>query len=530
MPYTLTEQEKQEIIQSYQDNVGALNAYLPEGQKIALDLKGLNEKLNNENLVRLYKKAQEVQANDKKRLDEYKRLINNSEEKRDPNRVYALDKSLYSHLKPGNTPEEKEYNKAVVNRYLENPEKFFKNAMKNETAICPTSFFKAATSNDPENYLLEYYENNLELCNDANGIDVEVLERSDILNNTSSQFGYQILDANKNTFGKTATFVQNISKDSVFTMPSVTLDQFNALRENGLHNDAALKDKLQEKIAYDNSRQDIVSKTKAFMENADRININTDMNNLFSNYFGYDRETEQSYSLFQTVSDGLIFQNRNIKIMQLSTAQRLEIYEVMPFDRDPDNQVFKHALPEVQEPREEQVKKMFKNLATDYAKEKNLTAAQRDDLTPKTILDSTKPGFLRSFVTNDSKEWKNFEYMYKAFYDKNNVYYQNTKVLRGEAKKYLEAKGVESLDDIEDLSGRSKQKALLCLAITENYQDLEPLKTAPNIEREQAIEDNSILEPQSQNSQPERSSQKQMEDLMNLEDEDINDLDMSVEK
>ena len=34
MPYTLTEQEKQEIIQSYQDNVGALNAYLPEGQKM----------------------------------------------------------------------------------------------------------------------------------------------------------------------------------------------------------------------------------------------------------------------------------------------------------------------------------------------------------------------------------------------------------------------------------------------------------------------------------------------------------------
>ena len=102
--------------------------------------------------------------------------------------------------------------------------------------------------------------------------------------------------------------------------------------------------------------------------------------------------------------------------------------------------------------------------------------------------------------------------------------------MKGEANKYLAAKGIESLEDIENLSDRSKQKALLCYSIATKYDDLEPLNTAPKIEREQAIENSNILEPQSQNSQPERSSQKQMEDLMNLEDENVNDLDMSVEK
>ena len=451
MPYTLTEQEKQQIIAEYQDNVATLNAKLPEGQKIALDLKGLNAKLNNENVVRLYKRAQEVQANDKKRKDECRRLIENSEVKKDPNKAYTLDKSLFSHLKPGDTPEEHEYNKAVVNRYLENPEKFFKNTMRDETQVCPTSFLNAATSNDPENYLLEYYENHLELCNDANGLDLQVIENHELLNDTAAQFGTSIINAHKSTFGKTATFVNSISKEALFTMPSVTIDQYNALKENGLNSDPTTKEKLQEKIAYENTKQEVIGKTKKFMENAERIDMKTDLNNLFSNFFGYDRETEQVYSLFDAVADDLVFNNRNIKLMELSSSQKLAIYEVMPYDKDKDNEVFHYAIPDINEPRIEQVKKMFKDVATEYAKENKLTAAQRDKMTPEKLLDSTKPSVIKSLFSSDSKEWKNFEYMYKAVQDKNNVYYLNTTELRGEAQKYLDAKGVESLDDLEGL-------------------------------------------------------------------------------
>ena len=99
--------------------------------------------------------------------------------------------------------------------------------------------------------------------------------------------------------------------------------------------------------------------------------------------------------------------------------------------------------------------------------------------------------------------------------------------MKGEASKYLEAKGVKTLEDIENLSDRSKQKALMCYSIATKYDDLEPLNTAPKIEREQAIENNDIIEPQALNQQ--QQVQKQKENVMDLEGESIGDLDMSVD-
>ena len=189
---------------------------------------------------------------------------------------------------------------------------------------------------------------------------------------------------------------------------------------------------------------------------------------------------------------------------------------------------YKQKLPKNPATREEEINRMSQKAMTEYAIANKLTAAERDNLTPQKMLDNTKPGFLRSAFTKDSKEWKNFEYMFNAFYDKNNVYYQNTTALKGEANKYLEAKGVTSLEDIENLSDRSKQKALMCYSIATKYDDLEPLNTAPKIEREQAIENNNIIEQQAQN-QSQQQAQKQKEDVMDLEGENIDDLDMSVD-
>ncbi len=530
MPYTLTEQEKQAIITEYRDNVERLNVYLPEGQKIALDLKGLNAKLNDEKLVRLYKRSKEVQANDAKRKNEYDRLTKNSQVKVDPNKMYAFDKCLFGHLKPGDTQYERDYNTAIYNRYLENPEKFSRDALVDAVGADPKEFLDAAKSKDPENYLVEFYDNNVALCNDSNGVDLEVLgNNKGYLTQTTLQFGSPMMKTYKETFGKTANYVNKINKEALFTIPDVRIDQYDALRESDLKNDKELATKFVKKAEYDAAKNEVIGKTKTLIQNAEDYGISLEGKCAFAYAYAYNRSKEEIVPLYDAIHDDLMDNKaNNTGYMELSTLQKSEISGVTMDDYEDIE--YKQALPKNPATREEEINRMSQKAMTEYAIANKLTAAERDKLTPQKMLDNTKPGFLRSAFTKDSKEWKNFEYMYNAFYDKNNVYYQNTTELKGEANKYLAAKGIESLEDIENLSDRSKQKALLCYSIATKYDDLEPLNTAPKIEREQAIENNNILEPQSQNSQQERSSQKQMEDLMNLEEEDVNDLDMSVEK
>ena len=174
--------------------------------------------------------------------------------------------------------------------------------------------------------------------------------------------------------------------------------------------------------------------------------------------------------------------------------------------------------------RDEELAKMQKKAMDEYAIVNRFSAAQRDKLTPQEMLNRTKPGFVRGLFSRDSKEWKDFEYMYKAFHDEKNVYYKNTTELRAEAQKYLDAKGIALLEDIENLPERSQQKALLCYTICTKYEDLDPLDTSPKIQREQAIENVDVLNdgPSSQN--------ENKNDLENLMDLSVDDLDNSLDK
>ncbi len=528
MPYTLTENEKQEIITEYRDNVDRLNAYLPEGQKIALDLKGLNAKLNDEKLVRLYKRAKEVQANDAKRKSEYERLTKGSNVKADPNKMYAFDKCLFGHLKPGDTQYEKDYNNAIYNRYLENPEKFSRDTLTAEVEADPKEFLDAAKSKDPENYLVEFYDNNTALCNDSNGVDMDVLgNNKGYLTQTTLTFGPAMMKTYKETFGKTANYVNKINKEALFTMPDVRIDQYDALRDGDLKNDKELATKFVKKAEYDAAKNEVIDKTKTLIQNAEDYDISLEGKCAFAYAYAYNRSKEEIVPLYDAIHDDLMDNKaNNTGYMELSTLQKSEISGVTMDDYEDIE--YKQKLPKNPATREEEINRMSQKAMTEYAIANKLTAAERDNLTPQKMLDNTKPGFLRSAFTKDSKEWKNFEYMFNAFYDKNNVYYQNTTALKGEANKYLEAKGVTSLEDIENLSDRSKQKALMCYSIATKYDDLEPLNTAPKIEREQAIENNNIIEPQAQNQQNQQV-QKQKEDVMDLEGENIDDLDMSVD-
>ena len=122
MPYKLTQEEKNQIIAEYQENVAQLNAILPEGQKVKMDLNKLNADMNNESKVRLYKKALALQEKDAKIQAESHRLTEKLNGTKLKDQEYGLDRTIVYSLKPGDTEYEKAYNEAQMKWYYAAPE------------------------------------------------------------------------------------------------------------------------------------------------------------------------------------------------------------------------------------------------------------------------------------------------------------------------------------------------------------------------------------------------------------------------
>ena len=88
------------------------------------------------------------------------------------------------------------------------------------------------------------------------------------------------------------------------------------------------------------------------------------------------------------------------------------------------------------------------------------------------MMQKTKPGFIKGLFTKDSKEWKNFEYMYKAYNNPNHVYYKNSTELRSAAQDYLLYKGmVGPIDSLKEYKGRDFDKVLLAYSIEQNFSN-----------------------------------------------------------
>ena len=519
MPYKLTQEEKNQIIAEYQKNVKELNDILPEGQKVKMDLNKLNADMNNESKVRLYKKALALQERDAKIQAESHRLTEKLQGTKLNDQEYGLDRTIVYSLKPGDTEYEKAYNEAQMKWYYAAPEYNLKKHYENVLKEDPNDIFKAATSEDPENALIDYYEDHLEICGDAFNINAGLVAQKKIISPAMGKYGYS-LKSTYELYGTPKSIVDSVKKDSFFTMPDINAEQFVALQANNISlKNPALLTKATDKFSYAATKSKILEPLQIIAKKFPKYMENGKVENLYS-HVAYDTQQKKVVPLLDAVTKGdLDNPESSVKLTKLSLKERQEMLEITK-----DVEDTKYVAPEFPiPPREVRVAEMEKAALAQYAKQNKLTPFERDKLNPKEMVNRTKPGFLRSFVTTDSKEWKSFEYMYKAFNDKNNVYYQNTTELRGEAKKYLEAKGVESLDDIEDLSGRSKQKALLCLAITENYQDLDPLNTAPQVQREAAIENPEAVNVAPANNQANNVPEKEM-DLSS----EMDDLDKTV--
>ena len=112
--------------------------------------------------------------------------------------------------------------------------------------------------------------------------------------------------------------------------------------------------------------------------------------------------------------------------------------------------------------------KSFRNRLTDKLFPSN-------KITNEAIFEYTKGGFFENFFKTTSQEYKNFKSAFLDFQDPENKNFGNLDNLEKATKAYLHHKipafkttdHLPKLEDIENLSGTSKKRALLCFGVLE---------------------------------------------------------------
>lgn len=160
----LTQEEKEQIKQKFNDIITRYNAFFKRAGLTELDITAeeakLEERLNSEEMVARYRIGQEINAKDEactKAFDEAKGNLVFKED--------FLDRSIKFLLKTDGTPESKEYNKKLLKAYADHPVEMAHNRIKNMMNYDPTPLIDISTDKVKA---AEFYRDNMALCMEAN--------------------------------------------------------------------------------------------------------------------------------------------------------------------------------------------------------------------------------------------------------------------------------------------------------------------------------------------------------------------------
>ena len=471
--YKLTQEQKDQIIADYRNNVAEINKYLSDKNKIKLDVDSVKAQLNDPHKVRLYLKAQELQEADRKREAAEKELSPQMEEFKVKDQVYGLDRTIKFALKPGDTEYDKAYNKAVMEQYYKAPEYVLKKHYRSVIGSNSDELFDAAKADDYENELIDFYEQNVQLCNDAFNMEHALLKQDKIIVEPLKTYG-AVLKSSYELYGIPHSIVNNVKKDSFFSIPTVNADQFAEMYANGIsQNNKDLYAKVTEKANYDQSKEELV---KPLQQMAKKVYNHIDKydRDPLRGFVAYDVNNNKPVSLVNAVAnDTLNAPNSGIVLKKLTNEEIDAISYNVTTDIN-DNKKVDVEFPKEPEPttKEERIAEMEQFAMEFYIEQKKLPALERDKMSMDYMMQKTKPGFIKGLFTKDSKEWKNFEYMYKAYNNPNHVYYKNSTELRSAAQDYLLYKGmVGPIDSLKEYKGRDFDKVLLAYSIDQNLDD-----------------------------------------------------------
>ena len=463
-PYRLTSAQKAEFRRKYIANVNFLNSILPEDKQIKLDLKAFDKKVNDPSEQRFYLKSKEIAASVKKREQIAEELGDELASHKIKGQKFLMNRGLYTKLLPSDDPQAKKYNEYVIKFYYKNPEEWTKERFQKLANFDAGDLYKIAESKDMKNLLLDYYEKNEEIIDDAFRMSGTLEGLNELTPELKANF--KSITGNYELLGPASNVARLVTDDGYFTLPPINQDILEALEDNNvMETNKALYDSIRDnsnnQVAYDVATKEFKSTMKAFKD----FKIDISGPGGLNKYVG---EIEDMLGRKSPISPALYYsgnplsEGSNFKFKMLDGNTVNACKKVFTDDFSP-NLGAKLKLPPTAINEELKAKDFRRDFIYDYCLKNNLSIAKYEKKSLGEIAENLKGNLKEQIFRTTSKEYKDFIKAMKEFDDPNHHNHGDYRSVNLTAQCYLVHKGVFTYEDAVKLPPPGDARAKLCL-------------------------------------------------------------------
>ena len=508
MPYKLSQEEKDALLQKYQENVNNLNNAMPEQYRedygFKFDRAAFNKNVNDPDKAWMYKKAMEVRAREEKKKEIQERLSAEMADLRIPGKEYPLERFLHTDLIASDDPEAEAYNREKVRMYLLHPE-----------AVTQKRFQKLLDSNVEQLAALSQCKNKDSLMVAWSDKNSETVEMAYEAFGTIVKFDKELLSPEMKKYHSSIlrnyemmmdSFDMNRKMDDAyFTLPiDMTADQENALGA-GLSFEEDHPVLSKQVMQNPTNKQEVARNGKRlekFFKDAKDKKIDLKGNGALTSYVAKTGNENAPFASVGAYLDNVAGPNATLtKISAEELAGLKKIFKVdytkEPGYKEPEIPA-KFKTPAWQEARDE--------IVLNYAIKLDKPMHEIDNGGLVTIAESFKGGLGERLFRTTSHEYNNFVQTMKDFDNENHVNFHNSKPVKMAANDYLIHRGVKTREEALALPSPAKERATLCFDVLESFQKAEPVAEdklipgtreilkGPDKEWPPAIEDPSLVD------------------------------------
>ena len=485
-PYLLTKAQKAELRRQYIANVELINQYLPEDNQIRVDLAWFNSRINDPTEQRFYLKSRAINEKLNKKIEIGQQLANKYAHLRDKNRNYTYDRGVMFDLLPVNPGVDRrvdKYNEAIMKEYLTNPEAYAQRRIEKMMNFNPEELQQIRQYGlpDEKNFLLDYYEQNEEIIDDALRFQGTLeANKKELIPELKENF--KAIGGNYEMLSIASTTARLAKHEGFFTFPPLTDEQLDIL-DNGPFGNEHFE--LSNKMANFKREIDTFNNQLEEYHNAmdalDRrdVNISLESKGALNKFVGtitrMENNPNEKISPLTVYSGNIAGQGENFQLIKLDkqTCDKME----KPFAKDYVKETgYKHLeVPESLKWANDTRNTFRRDFVYAYAKRERVEIGKVDTAKIGTLAEAIKGDWKERLLNTTSSQYKAFIKAMYAYDNPNSRHYNDSRYVYEKANKYLIHKGVRSLEDVLNLPHPGNKRARLCWEVMDSYEkNIEP--------------------------------------------------------
>lgn len=463
-PYRLTSAQKADLRRKYIANVNFLNSILPQDKQIKLNLSEFDSRINDPSEQRFYLKSKEIAANVKKREKIAEDLGDKFANEKIKGQKFLMDRGLYTRILPGDDEYSKKYNEYVVKFYYKNPEEVAKERFQKVANFDASDLYKIAESKDMKNLLLDFYEKNEEIIDDAFRMS-GTLDKVDELT-PELKANLKAISGNYELLAPALNAARLVEGEEYFTLPPINQDILEAIEDHDLmRTNKALYDSIRRKNNNETNYKLMSEDFKATMNAFKDFNIDISGPGGLNKVVGemddvMGKHVQVSPALYYSSSPSGEGTNFKFKFLDENTVDACK--KVFTDDFSP-NLGAKLKLPPNAIDEEIKAKNFRRDFVYDYCLKNNIPLAKFEKTNIGEIAENIKGNLKEQIFRTTSQEYKDFVKAMKDFDDPNHHNYGDYLTVNLAAQCYLVHKGVFTYEDAAKLPPPGDARAKLCL-------------------------------------------------------------------